>query len=184
MNELMKTVSRRDRAEVFETAWGWMALCWRGDTLFRVVLPARRRQVVSKLSGLAVPLGKGARSRLAQRCGRYFEGERVELSAPVEFPAASEFRRRVWEVTAQVPYGEVVTYGEVATRAGRPGGARAVGQAMAHNPVPLVVPCHRVVAADGTLGGFSAEGGVELKRRLLVLEGVFAVGNRRRRRRL
>ena len=158
--------------EVFETAWGWMALVWRADRLCRVTLPGGRREVEQKAGRLGFPVTLEARSGLAQRCLRYFAGERVDLSAPLEFPPVSEFRRRVWEVTAQVPYGKVVTYGGVATRAGRPGAARAVGQAMAHNPLPLVVPCHRVVAANGGLGGFSAEGGLQLKRRLLGLEGV------------
>lgn len=158
--------------ELFETAWGWMALGWRADRLCRVTLPGGRRNVEQEAGRLGVPVAEGTRSELAQRCLRYFEGERVDLSAPMEFPSVSEFRRRVWEVTAQVSYGEVVTYGGVATRAGRPGAARAVGQAMAHNPVPLVVPCHRVVAANGGLGGFSAEGGLQLKRRLLALEDV------------
>lgn len=156
--------------EVFETAWGWMALVWRRGRLFQVTLPASR-ETAERQGGQLLVYG-GVRTPLAVRLVRYFAGERVDLSAPMEFPSVSEFRRRVWEVTAQVPYGKVVTYGGVATRAGRPGAARAVGQAMAHNPLPLVVPCHRVVAANGGLGGFSAEGGLQLKRRLLGLEGV------------
>ncbi len=158
--------------ELFETAWGWMVLVWRADRLCRVILPGGRRNVEREAMRNGPSVKKGTRSGLAQRCLRYFEGEPVTLSAPMEFPSVSEFRRRVWELTAQIPYGEVVTYGGVATRAGRPGAARAVGQAMAHNPVPLVVPCHRVLAANGGLGGFSAEGGLQLKRRLLGLEGV------------
>ena len=167
-------------AELFETRWGWMALCWRGSVLFRVVLPGSRRRLLSAVVGLGLRREEGASSALAQNCRRYFEGERVELSAPVEFPPVSEFRRRVWEDTARIPYGQVVTYGKVAARVGSPGGARAVGQALAQNPSPLVVPCHRVIAADGSLGGFSAEGGVELKRRLLALEGVLTSDGRMR----
>ncbi len=173
---------KRVSAELFETAWGWMALCWRGEAICRVFLPGRRRQVASELASLAIPVGEGVGSELAGRCRRYFEGERVDFSVPLEFPPVSGFRRRVWRAAVRVPYGEVVTYGELAVRAGSPGGARAAGQAMAHNPLPLIVPCHRVVAADGSLGGFSAEGGLALKRRLLALEGVFAVEGRRRRR--
>ena len=167
------------RFEVFETAWGWMALGWRGARLCRVVLPGARGEVEREARRFGCPVVLGARSDLARACVRYFDGERVELRAPMEFPPVSPFRRRVWEVTARVPYGEVVTYGEVAVRAGCPGGARAVGGALARNPVPLVVPCHRVVSADGGLGGFSAVGGVETKRRLLALEGVVPAGGRR-----
>lgn len=165
-------VRAQDEIELFLTAWGWMALVWGQGRLCRVVLPGGRRNVEREAMRNGPSVKKRTRSGLAQRCLRYFEGERVTLSAPVEFPPVSKFRRRVWEVTAQVPYGEVVTYGELAIQVGQRGGARAVGQAMAHNPLPLVVPCHRVVAANGGLGGFSAEGGLQLKRRLLALEGV------------
>lgn len=168
----LMVVRAQDEIEILLTAWGWMALVWGQGRLCRVLLPGGRREVEQEAGRLGVPVTWEARSGLARRCLRYFEGERVTLSAPMEFPSVSEFRRRVWELTAQIPYGEVVTYGGVATRAGRPGAARAVGQAMAHNPLPLVVPCHRVVAANGGLGGFSAEGGLQLKRRLLGLEGV------------
>jgi len=166
---------RVDAFEVFETEWGWMGLAWRAGRLFRVLLPGDRRQVEREGRRLALPRVEGARSGLAQDCLRYFEGEQVRLRAPLEFPPASEFRRRVWEATVRVPYGQVVTYGSLAARVGRPGAARVVGQAMAHNPLPLVVPCHRVVSAGGGLGGFSARGGVGLKRRLLALEG--AIGD-------
>lgn len=156
--------------EVFETAWGWMALVWRRGRLLQVTLPACR-ETAERQAGQLLVYG-GVRTPLAARLVRYFEGERVVLSAPLEFSPVSEFRRRVWELTAQIPYGEVTTYGELAKLVGSPGAARAVGGALADNPVPLVVPCHRVVAANGGLGGFSAEGGLQLKRRLLALEGV------------
>jgi methylated-DNA-[protein]-cysteine S-methyltransferase len=162
---------RAEGIEVFETAWGWMGLAWRGGRLCRVLLPRRRRQLSEEARSLGFGMTTGAKSRLARQLVCYFAGERVEMSAPLQFPPASPFRRRVWEVTAAVPYGAVLTYGEVAARAGRPKAARAVGQALARNPLPLVVPCHRVVAADGGLGGFSGEGGVRVKRRLLELEG-------------
>lgn len=162
---------RAEGIEVFETAWGWMGLAWRGGRLCRVLLPRRRRRLSEEARSLGFGTTTGAKSRLARQLVRYFAGERVEMSAPLQFPPASPFRRRVWEVTAAVPYGAVLTYGEVAARAGRPKAARAVGQALARNPLPLVVPCHRVVAADGGLGGFSGEGGVRVKRELLELEG-------------
>ncbi|MBQ3901612.1 MAG: MGMT family protein [Clostridia bacterium] len=77
--------------------------------------------------------------------------------------------KKVWRVLRRIPYGEVLTYGEVAEAAGSPRGARAVGGAVGRNPLIIVVPCHRVVAKDG-LGGFSGEGGLELKRKLLEIE--------------
>ena len=85
------------------------------------------------------------------------------------------FSRRVYELARTIPPGETMTYGEVARCLGRPGMARAVGQALGQNPFPIVVPCHRVLAADGRMGGFSAPGGVATKRRMLEIEGVEAV---------
>ncbi len=101
----------------------------------------------------------------------YFAGGPVRIQYfKLDLSALTRFQRRVLEACAKIPYGETVTYGELARRLGQPTAARAVGGALARNPVPLVVPCHRVVAADGSLGGFSAEHGVSLKRWLLRLE--------------
>ena len=85
------------------------------------------------------------------------------------------FNRRVYELARTIPPGSTMTYGEVARRLGSPGMARAVGQALGRNPYPIVVPCHRVLAADGRMGGFSAPGGVATKRRMLEIEGVEGV---------
>ncbi|HZP27547.1 MAG TPA: MGMT family protein, partial [Acidimicrobiia bacterium] len=82
------------------------------------------------------------------------------------------FHQRVYEAARAVPVGTTVTYGELAARVGSPASARAVGQAMAANPFPIVVPCHRVLSAGGRLGGFSATGGLATKRRMLAIEGV------------
>lgn len=100
----------------------------------------------------------------------YFDGKKVEFATPVQLLEGTPFQRSVWEELRRIPYGTVLSYGDVARRIGRPGGSRAVGQANKRNPIPLVIPCHRVVAADGGLGGFG--GREELKVRLLELEGV------------
>lgn len=100
----------------------------------------------------------------------YFAGKRVEFEVEVELSDQPAFRRRVLQACARIPFGETVTYAELARAARRPGAARAVGNAMASNPLPLVMPCHRVLRADGSPGGFSAAGGVALKRRMLELE--------------
>ena len=119
------------------------------------------------------PRSEAGRAEILARQGlaeiaEYLAGERREFSVPMDGAGLSPFTRRVLEACAQVPYGETVCYGEIARRIGKPRGARAVGQALGRNPVPLIVPCHRVVASGGGLGGFG--GGVELKRRLLALE--------------
>lgn len=100
----------------------------------------------------------------------YFEGRPVSFSVRVDLAGLSPFQQRVLGACARIGYGERVSYGELARRVGCPRGARAVGGAMARNPVPLVIPCHRVVGGGGALGGFSAEQGVSLKRYLLELE--------------
>ncbi|CAO5159146.1 methylated-DNA--(protein)-cysteine S-methyltransferase [Frankia sp. AiPs1] len=89
----------------------------------------------------------------------------------VDLSGVPDFHRRVYEVTRAIPPGTTLTYGEVAARVGMPGAAQAVGQALGRNPVPIVVPCHRVVAAGGAMHGFSAPGGIETKRRMLTIEG-------------
>ncbi len=99
---------------------------------------------------------------------RYFEGD-FSMQIPPLAPTGTRFQLRVWEVTRRIPPGCVLSYGEVALRAGNPRGARAVGGAMSANPVPLFVPCHRVIRGDGDLGGFG--GGLPLKRALLGHEG-------------
>ncbi|GAU68372.1 putative methylated-DNA--[protein]-cysteine methyltransferase [Streptomyces sp. NBRC 110611] len=101
----------------------------------------------------------------------YFSGELRSFTVPLDWSLSSGFHARVLRALADgVPYGSVVGYQDLADRVGEPGAARAVGAAMGSNPLPVVVPCHRVVAADGGIGGFS--GGLETKRLLLALEGV------------
>ena len=102
-------------------------------------------------------------------------GEPRDLSAiALDMDRLPEFNRRVYDVARSIPPGETLTYGEVAERVGERGAAQAVGQALGRNPFPIVVPCHRVVAADGSLRGFSGPGGIETKRRMLAIEGAGA----------
>ena len=102
----------------------------------------------------------------------YFEGTRTRFDLPVDLRVAADFRLRVMHELARVPYGTVTTYGALAAKAGRPAAARAVGTFMNRNPVPIVLPCHRVVGASGSLVGYG--GGLERKEKLLQLEGVLA----------
>ena len=105
---------------------------------------------------------------LARALQSYFGGELRRFDLATD-PRGSEFQRRVWKELARIPYGSMVSYAQLAERIGRPGAARAVGRANATNPVAVVVPCHRVVGADGSLTGYA--GGIERKRALLELEG-------------
>ncbi len=112
--------------------------------------------------------GGAALDPVARELDEYFAGRRRAFDIPIDWTLVPAFGRRVLQATARIPYGEVATYGEVASRAGSPGGARATGNALGANPVPIIVPCHRVVRAGGALGGYT--GGVERKQRLLAVE--------------
>ncbi len=106
----------------------------------------------------------------------YFKGRRREFDLPLDLRGYSTFLRRVWRETLKIPFGEVRSYKWLAERAGNPRAVRAVGQAMRRNPIPIIIPCHRVVKNDGSLGGYF--GGLELKRKFLELEGVKINNNR------
>ena len=106
---------------------------------------------------------------LSRELDEYFAGSRRAFDLPLDWSLAPGFGRRVLRATARIPYGEVATYGEVAALAGSAGGARAAGNALGANPIPIVVPCHRVVRAGGALGGYT--GGAERKELLLGVEG-------------
>ena len=136
-----------------------------------------------RLRGLRFP-GKGDRfaeegrrpERLAvaaRQLEQYFAGERQRFELPLEL-LGSPFQQRVWEELQTIPYGTTVSYGELAQRIGRPGKAREVGAAVGRTPVPIVVPCHRVIGADGALTGYG--GGLHRKQALLDLEGRVAAG--------
>ncbi|HVC15494.1 MAG TPA: methylated-DNA--[protein]-cysteine S-methyltransferase [Acidimicrobiales bacterium] len=109
----------------------------------------------------------------AAQLDEYFAGTRKAFSLPLALQGTA-FQLAVWKALADIGYGETITYGELASRVGRPAAFRAVGQANGANPVPIVYPCHRVVAAGSRLGGYG--GGLDVKRRLLALEGATASG--------
>ncbi|MFE9406137.1 methylated-DNA--[protein]-cysteine S-methyltransferase [Streptomyces sp. NPDC006530] len=119
----------------------------------------------------AVPGGPGLLEEPIRQIEAYFDGTLREFTLPLDWSLSSGFNRQVLrELASGVPYGTVVGYGDLAGRVGQPGAAQAVGAAMGSNPLPVVVPCHRVVESRGGLGGFG--GGLETKRHLLALEGV------------
>ena len=105
--------------------------------------------------------------RVARELAEYADGKREAFTFPID-PGGTAFDGLVWNALRRIPYGKTATYGQIARRIGKPSGARAVGAANGRNPIPIVVPCHRVVASGGKLGGYG--GGLALKRRLLELE--------------
>ena len=120
-----------------------------------------------RFSGGVSDVPEPADREAARQLEAYFQGARQSFDLPVA-PAGTSFQRTVWAAMAQIPYGETVTYGELAARIGRPGAARAVGRACGANPIPVILPCHRVVGKNGALTGYA--GGLERKRLLLALE--------------
>ena len=107
---------------------------------------------------------------LQKQFTRYFSGKPVTFHVPLDLTGGTPFQQKVWRVLCSIPYGQTRSYGWVARKLGKPGAARAVGTACGANPIPIIVPCHRVIASDGSLGGYS--GGLAWKRRLLRNEGV------------
>jgi methylated-DNA-[protein]-cysteine S-methyltransferase len=166
---------------LFDTAIGTCGIVWGEHGLKGVHLPdanpARTRgSVVRRFPG-ASPGAPTPDVQLAiDGIVALFRGEKRDLREIVlDFEGQPDFNRRVYALARTIPPGTTLTYGEVAMRLGTPGLARAVGQALGQNPWPIVVPCHRVLAADGGMGGFSAPGGVSTKRRMLEIEGVEGV---------
>jgi methylated-DNA-[protein]-cysteine S-methyltransferase len=162
---------------LFDTAIGACAVAWSERGLTGVQLPeadpARARTRMARRFPDAVeqtPPGE-AREAIADITA-LVGGEPRDLAAiRLDMDGLAEFPRGAYAVARTIPPGQTLTYGQIATRLGDPNAARAVGEAMGRNPFPIVVPCHRVLAAGGRLGGFSANGGVAAKLRLLEIEG-------------
>ena len=154
---------------LFVTDWGWWGVEASSRGIAQVVLPQRSphqtRKQLGNQENSASPLAEEA----ARQIQEYLYGRRQHFTVGVDWELMSGFACQILEACVQIAYGQTVSYSELARRASREGAARAAGQALAANPVPILVPCHRVLCADGSLGGFS--GGVEIKRRLLELEG-------------
>jgi len=166
---------------IFNTALGICALVWGERGLVGVLLPdgnaARMRASVQRrfpAAGLAP--ATPAVQHAIEGIIALFRGEKRDLrEIELDFDGLPEFNRRVYELARTIPPGSTITYGDIARRLNAPGMARIVGQALGQNPWPIIVPCHRVLAADGGMGGFSAPGGVSTKRQMLEIEGVEGV---------
>lgn len=159
---------------IFETALGWFGLAWSRTGIVSCRLPGEERGALEQRlrASLGEPCERGRLPAVETMIHAYAEGERVDFTAvAVDLSAIDDpFRLAIYGVIRNLPYGETLTYGELAACAGFPGEAREVGRAMGSNPVPLIIPCHRVVAAGGKSGGFSAPGGAASKLRMLALE--------------
>lgn len=159
------------KCAVVSTKFGWLAMCASEAGLVYLTLPGpSRRLALSEIKEFTHDLVEDASvfTNLSYRLQRYFDGEKVNFPDKLDLSDATPFQRTVWSLARAIPYGETRSYAWVARQIGSPDASRAVGGALARNRFPVVVPCHRVVASDGGLGGFS--GGLLLKKRLLELE--------------
>jgi methylated-DNA-[protein]-cysteine S-methyltransferase len=162
---------------LFATPLGRCALVWRGDAIVGASLPesddsAMRRSLARRFPGVVEAEPPSLVRAAAERIVRHFSGERQDFSdLPLDLSAGSSFEQAVWRAALAIPCGETRTYGDLARTVGQPGAAQAVGTALGRNPVPILVPCHRILAGAGRSGGFSAPGGVATKFRILEIEG-------------
>ena len=165
---------------LFDTALGRCGIAWGLRGIVAVQLPEADERALRARMARAVPGAREASppadvDRAIGEIGALLDGQpRALADVVLDMEDVPEFDRRVFSVARAVPPGETITYGEIATRIGEGGAAQAVGQALGRNPFPIVVPCHRVLAAGGGIGGFSARGGVATKRRMLAIEGAGA----------
>ena len=158
-------------AEVTDTAAGTVTVWTTADRVRRIEIRAHSGHVHTPNEERPNVLNEALR-----QLREYFDGNRREFDLPLDLPERTTgFQRAVYKLLAGVRFGELTTYGEIAREIGRPGSARAVGGAVGANPIPLVIPCHRVVGSGGRLTGFGS--GVPNKVRLLALEGVCASGD-------
>ena len=154
-----------------ETDLGWAAIGIEGGKVCAAALPTTRELAEFAITdwGADEPASEEEAAPFVGLVLRAVAGEEIKLDGNVRIGVGTEFQRAVWESVSRIPKGKTLTYGELAADAGYPGAARAVGQAVGSNPIPLLIPCHRVVASNG-IGGFG--GDIRLKKRLLAAEGI------------
>ncbi|MFT3725791.1 MAG: methylated-DNA--[protein]-cysteine S-methyltransferase [Hyphomonadaceae bacterium] len=169
---------------VFETAIGWAGVAWAGNGLIGAYLPEAdpamaRQSFVRRFPGVTEAEPSPVIAGVIERIVALMRGEKVDMSdAPLDIARVPEFNARVYEITRRIPPGETLTYGQIAVQLGDKLLSQQVGAALGRNPWPIIVPCHRVTAANGKLGGFTARGGTDTKLKLLAIEGASAAAQR------
>lgn len=154
---------------VFDIGGSWVGILGSPSGLRRVIWgePSEKQALISlNVNGAA----KGQYADLVRRFKDYFASKRVDFTDKLDLSGGTPFQCAVWQAARLIPYGKTQSYGWIARKIGQPGAARAVGNALGKNPLSIIVPCHRVIAGDGTLGGFT--GGLKYKKQLLALEKV------------
>jgi methylated-DNA-[protein]-cysteine S-methyltransferase len=162
------------QALIFKSVWGWMGISESEKGIDGIALPKPSKRAIEKVlrdqldepfQARSSPNLEAARRQLCD----YLAGKRDTFDVTLDLSTGTVFQRQVWRVLQRVPYGKLRSYQWIAARVGGRRYARAVGNAVGANPIPIVIPCHRIVAQDASLGGFS--GGLSMKRKLLSLEG-------------
>lgn len=168
-NGSFNTMTAGFRYATFDTDVGWIAILGSVKGLRRVTLPQSSAEEANLLLGINEAVNSPSQfADLIRRLRAYFSGHQVTFSDRLDLSGTTDFQQRVWAATRLIPYGVTRSYLWVARQIAQPNAARAVGQALAKNPLPVIIPCHRVLASHGQLGGFS--GGVAMKQQLLLLE--------------
>ncbi|MFA5064969.1 MAG: methylated-DNA--[protein]-cysteine S-methyltransferase [Dehalococcoidia bacterium] len=161
--------------DLIPTACGWVGVSFskKGVRRLNLPVPDKKEALALLCAGHATDLEKSdGIDRLRQQVVDYFNGGESGFNCRLDLSGATPFQRRVWQVVREIPYGQVKSYKWVAERTGRPHACRAVGRALSANPMPLIIPCHRVIRSDGKPGGFGGiAGDVKTKLMLLELEG-------------
>jgi methylated-DNA-[protein]-cysteine S-methyltransferase len=164
-------MNRKLKYTIFKTDMGWVGILASARGLLATTLPQptapAARQLLERIN--EANKSPDALSDLVERLKEYYRGRKVAFPDKLDLTGATPFQYAVCTAAQRIPYGETRSYRWVAERIGKPQAARAVGQALGRNPLAIIVPCHRVVASDGGLGGFG--GGLEMKHQLLRLEG-------------
>lgn len=161
----------------FKTDLGWVGMLVSSAGILKLTLPQATEKAALaelELEHDAVRMSFERFDETVSRVREYFRGKPVDFSDQLDLSSGTEFQRKVWSSCRGIPYGQTRSYGWIAGQIGKPGASRAVGNALGKNPIPIIIPCHRVLAADGGIGGFS--GGLSVKRRLLRLEGIKVTG--------
>lgn len=148
----------------FDSPIGNLLLVGRGETLEELHFPnsstRKEKEETAQLNNVSL-------TTACEQLSEYFQGKRTQFTIELA-PRGTDFQQTVWQELSKIPFGETTSYGEIARRIGNPKGSRAVGLANGKNPIPIIVPCHRVIGKDGSLTGFG--GGLEIKKHLLTLE--------------
>lgn len=164
---------------LFDTAMGACGISWSGRGITRFQLPEADRAATERQLRRGNRICAGQKDLPAEtreviaQVQQYMAGKQIDFSAaPLDLAGVADFHCQIYAALRTVGWGQTASYGDLAKQVGAPGAARAVGQAMGRNPIPLIIPCHRILASGRGIGGFSAYGGTVTKERMLALEGV------------